>query len=426
MDLNEWIKDNNNCAAYSHFDYKVSLSAVFDKISDPSKIITHSFKPFIHSTLNINKYNNKKKKRETKKREVYWASHYDKCIYQYYSLLINEKYNDYVKKEKINYNSLAYRNNLKKNNVHFAKQAFAFIKENPNSIIFIGDFTNFFDNLEHNYLKSQLCKVLNVTKLPDDYYSLFKNITKFSSVELNDIEKIRNELGITDKKKLISLKEIRKRPELIKQNNLGYGVPQGVAISSILSNVYMVDFDKKCKNLVQNCNGIYLRYSDDFIIVFPNKEIMETNQMYNKIITIVNSIPKLSLSKEKTKIYFYNNNKIINCENEIGKEKVNNNIINYLGFSFDGKKVSIRDKTISKYYYRTYRKIKTINNQRRKNLKGQGTTNIYLNYSVKGTYGTKLNFISYVKKCINIFGKKENVHKVFNSHMGKIKKRLIR
>ena len=40
----------------------------------------------------------------------------------------------------------------------------------------------------------------------------------------------------------------------------------------------------------------------------------------------------------------------------VGGEELNKTL-DYLGFSFDGRKVRIRDKTITKYYYRMYRKV---------------------------------------------------------------------
>ena len=44
----------------------------------------------------------------------------------------------------------------------------------------IGDFTDFFDNLNHVYLKKQLCDLLSVNRLPDDFYAVYKNVTHFS------------------------------------------------------------------------------------------------------------------------------------------------------------------------------------------------------------------------------------------------------
>lgn len=89
------------------------------------------------------------------------------------------------------------------------------------------------------------------------------------------------------------------------------------------------------------------------------------------------------------------------------------NEIDYLGFTFDGKEITIRDKTISKYYYRLYRKLKTI-------VKNEGYTpsgkrisckNLYEKYTVKGAHlkdsngHIKGNFISYVQRAQKVLEK---------------------
>lgn len=51
----------------------------------------------------------------------------------------------------------------------------------------IGDFTHFFDNRDHDYLKRQWCSLLKSDRLPDDHYSVFKNVTAYSKWELKDL-----------------------------------------------------------------------------------------------------------------------------------------------------------------------------------------------------------------------------------------------
>ena len=274
------------CASYNHFDYRVSFSNVRKKIEDESYIEKHSFKPFIKFIAYQQKYNIKKK-RHKKTRVLNYASHYDKCIYQYYSLLVNNKYDDYVEKNGINEIAIAYRQNLRKTNIHFAKKAFSFIKENPESIVFVGDFTDFFDNLDHEYLKVQLCKVFNIEKLPKHLYNVYKSITKYSYVEQDELKKTMLNEGIVEGKKIIiPMNLLRKFKGIIHKNDHSCGVPQGISLSAILSNVYMIEFDKNCLNLAGRYNGIYLRYCDDFIFVFPNQKIVNVYYLYQKIISI--------------------------------------------------------------------------------------------------------------------------------------------
>ena len=38
----------------------------------------------------------------------------------------------------------------------------------------IGDFTHFFDNLDHAYLKKQWCSLLECERLPKDHYNVLR------------------------------------------------------------------------------------------------------------------------------------------------------------------------------------------------------------------------------------------------------------
>lgn len=71
----------------------------------------------------------------------------DRCIYQYYSAILNENYNKYLDKENIAMVPVAYRTNLKKSNIQIAQEAFDFIRKTQGAYILIGDFTGFFDCL---------------------------------------------------------------------------------------------------------------------------------------------------------------------------------------------------------------------------------------------------------------------------------------
>lgn len=81
---------------------------------------------------------------------------------------------------------------------------------------------------------------------------------------------------------------------------------------------------------------------------------------YTIIKSYIEEVPGLILEVNKTQVYEYQSQNIVNCNSYIsdGEETATKNRIDYLGFSFDGKKISIRDKTLSKYYYRMYRKVR--------------------------------------------------------------------
>ena len=275
-----------------------------------------------------------------------------------------------MKKDGIDSVAVAYQTNLRKSNIDFAKEAFQHIQGTTSCYVMIGDFTDFFDNLDHIYLKKQLCDLLSVEKLPDDVYAVYKNVTRFSYVELQDLLMLN---GLEDTRN--GRKEFNDRsherallPERFRQNkNLvhpsphpKYGVPQGSPISAVFANVYMLAADRKLQEYVSSFNGFYMRYSDDFIVIIPQSDI-DFSVHYKAIKNILDSVPHLELKDSKTKVFYFNNTSVKNCTNIFISNGANGkNIIEFLGFSFDGKHIRIRDKTISKYYNRLYRKLRTL------------------------------------------------------------------
>ncbi|MBB6695299.1 hypothetical protein H7B90_28275 [Cohnella xylanilytica] len=276
---------------------------------------------------------------------------------------------------------------------------------------------------------------MDVEKLPSDYFAVYKNITKYSYwnidslLELNNL-KMNNE-GILELKQLKTVltpeqfKALKK--EHIKPNPNCYGIPQGSAISAVLSNIYMLEFDEAIKRVVSAKQGLYMRYSDDFIIVLPKVSVEQYKHDFEILNTNIQKIPSLKLEPDKTQVFHYTNRQIISC-NEMVLDCVKNkgNFMNYLGFTFDGQNVTLRDKTISKYYYKLYRKLKTISKNKgvTKNGRRISCENVYLRYSVKGSGDKNGNFLTYVRRAENIFGSHERVAQIRKKHMQKIRKKL--
>ena len=352
MELKEWKERNAKARKYAHFDEKVSLDNVWTYISNSDNIKKHGFYPFIHYEKVFNKFekDNSKGHIKEKTRDLCYSAHIDRYIYSYYSFLLNQKYNMYLKERNMDMVAVAYRDNLKMNNIHFARRAFDFIKDAQECFVIIGDFSHFFDNLDHRYLKKMLCSVLGVSYLSDDYYAVFKNITKYSVWELVDLLEINglkdNEDDINKlntKQKVLSKAELKKyKSKYIKKHIDDYGIPQGSPISAVLANIYMLEADEKIFQLVCKYSGLYMRYSDDFIIVLPqiSDECFET--ILKDTLTIVNSIPNLILQSEKTQIFRYQSPMLTSCSSLYLEGGSNGkNEIDYLGFSFDGERITI-------------------------------------------------------------------------------------
>lgn len=444
MDINKWRAKNATYKHYAHFDARVSLNDVWDKVTNPDFIKSHGFYPLIKYTKHSKKYTDKSdRKFKVKDREICYSAHIDRCIFQYYSYLLNERYNQRVKHDNIDMVAVAYRNELGLNNIHFSKIAYDKIRSFSSCYIIVGDFTDFFGSLDHLYLKKMICNLLDVKKLPDNYYTVFKNITKYSTWALSDLLKINglkdtksDREKLNQKRTVITPEEFKRyKKKRIVQNKNSFGIPQGTAISAVLANVYMLEADKTINEKVIANNGLYMRYSDDFIIVIP-KDKDNFKVFYDWLFTFLKKIPNVKLSPEKTKIYHYSDNAVMSC-NSLFQEGVenSNNIINFLGFSFNGKEVCIRASTISKYYNKMYRKARTIRKRRGISYYGNKISckNLYQKYSVKGAIirrenGKKNlitgNFLTYVYRANKIYRNNEPIMKHTKHHMFKIHKAI--
>lgn len=155
-----------------------------------------------------------------------------------------------------------------------------------------------YDNYNLNYGISNL-----ITKFIDDYngkiYSKYIKAdlsTYFDSVNHKRlILKIRN--NVSDELALNLLIQILKNRQkyndtVIDINNVG--IPQGLSISMLLANIYMIDIDNYFKRIKE---VHYYRYVDD-IIIFCNSNVY-INYIKLKFLIFRN---RLKLNKQKTKI----------------------------------------------------------------------------------------------------------------------------
>lgn len=437
IDIESWLTSQKTIEKskryYAHFDYRTDMSKCKEYVSNPRNIATHSFYPFVHYTKDMSKFSFEKKGLKEKHRDICYAAHIDRCIFQYYNFLLNELYNNECDKLGIGDVAIAYRTNLRhQSNIDFAKKAIQFIRDSGNCYIMIGDFTKFFDNLDHNYLKRQWCNLLGVPKLPADHYAVFKNITHFSYIELTDLLELHNledsssgcrELNA--KKRLLSPVELREKKDLIKKNR-EYGIPQGSPISGILANIYAIEIDKRLHDFVSEFNGMYMRYSDDFIVVLPNIDESSAIEKLKTINGFFDSAdcPGIELQPNKTQYYSFSQNHLANCGLKVNEEAdCSNQHLNFLGFTFDGNKVNLRAKTVSKYYQRMRRKSKTIAKSENYTKTGKHISkrNLYERYSIRGAESKKGNFLTYANRALDKFGADELISLIPERNMSKVR-----
>ena len=367
-----------------------------------------------------------------KEREIYYSAHIDRYIYEYYGNLLNNAYNRYMKKQGIGKTSIAYRNNIPgKCNIHFAKEVFEYICKCKSAYVFIGDFSNFFDNLDHKYLKEALKQVLEKEKLNSAEYAIFKNLTKFTYIEAHDIENYKNmsRAEMRELDKYFDTDEFHDfKSKYLKKNEKTYGIPQGSSISAVYANVYMIYFDKMMNDLATSSGGLYRRYCDDVITVIPCSKNDFENESYKmmskRIFAIRDQVKNLELNEEKTEQFFYDNG---NLQMITGKSSM----INYLGFTFDGKWVRIREKSLFKYYNRAYKKIKKVNISKSESDFIAGKKAVYKSYTHLGNTKSRKkygNFLTYAYKSQRIFENSDylacDISRQVKGHWNKINNRL--
>lgn len=144
------------------------------------------------------------------------------------------------------------------------------------------------------------------------------------------------------------------------------------------------------------------------------------------IYRIRDNIPNLELNEDKTEHFFYNNG-------SIEKIKGQSNFINYLGFTFDGKTVRIRDKSLFKFYCRAYRKINKVNENTDERSFNAGKKAIYHSYTHLGASKFSKdhgNFLTYAYKADEIFSQSEvlvsEIRNQVKKHWYKINSKLKR
>jgi len=422
------------------FDFKKDSDKINKLVSDGSlnNIANHSFLPFVKILTKTPRFRYQETEKQfaldTKIRPIAFASHFDTYIYGFYAFALNEKYQDYIKSEKFDECILAYRTDLDgKCNIQFAKEVFDIvqnrIKNNKSCSAIAIDITGYFDNIDHSILKEKWCRILGLIELPIDQYKVFRSLTKYSYVSKNSLLKhfkinldkydkhwqslldlIPNSInGSTFKEKFDLL---RKRKLIVtnlpKKNNEekileNRGIPQGSAMSAVLSNIYLIDFDNWLREQSIKLDFTYRRYCDDIIIICNtndakdiNKRLVEEIEKYK--VTIQSKKTELIEFKANSKgvIRAFNKSKIIKNNATINNQNEQQYYKNlqYLGFEFNGQNIYIRPGSLSRYFRKMKgRIIKSIvmsysdKSKKDKILKKQ----IFERYSHLG----KRNFLSY-------------------------------
>jgi hypothetical protein len=379
-----WQLTSKDLKRYPHFDSQLSIQDATSLATNPESVAAHKFYPFMLYTNRWTRFAKKGERGDVKKRPIRYASRGDAYIFAYYRYLLTQKYEAALSKNSLDESILAYRRILNadgtgKCNIHFAREAFEKIRDLGNCCVVALDISSFFESLDHDLLKSVWCGLLNVQKLPEDHYKIFRTITRYAVVEKQAVYERLGYYGAKPKpksgattngylvpykrmpKQLCTGKDFRRKiaggdgsKSLISVNLKTYGIPQGSPISDLLANMYLLDFDRAVRKILVDLGGFYLRYSDDILLIAPGGE-KEGKALADEIRGMITKFGSRLVIKEKKSSVFVFTNKGKAQDFKVVQGTQGKNGVEYLGFRFDGRRIFIRDSTMSNLYRKVAR-----------------------------------------------------------------------
>lgn len=414
-----WLKSRG----YLHITPKINIieryAEIMAKVQSFDFVSKHAFFPLIHSVIKERKYKKSQenpknrahsfKKGDTviktaKLRPLHYATHIDALIFGYYAEKILIEYEAELSKSpglaecitayrKIKIEGLeqAVEDSEKtgKSTIHFANEAFTEIQNrtiNSSCIALMFDIKSFFSELDHDTLKKAWSSLFNVSRLNAADFNVFKATTDFRYILRDDLRMfpVRNgKRSGFDEKKLAEIRRTKgveaffesvedfrnaiknklitvyKHP-FVKGHKV-VGIPQGLPISAVLANLYLLEFDKEVlESIVKGYNAYYRRYSDDILIVC-NPE--DANQIEKFIIERIKK-SYVKISEEKTEKYLFKHVQVSSKKKKLmsiflGKDRCTiGKPLTYLGFEFYGEKTLIKSANLAKFYRRLIYSVK--------------------------------------------------------------------
>lgn len=329
-----WSPKNDDLKLYRHFDHAVPLRRILPFVSNPANVTAHKFMPLIHFEKKWRRApkteNGSIVKRPPKIREIRYPCRKDSYIFKYYREILASKYEARLEAHGISDCVLAYRHIPKrpdtdscKSNIEFAKEAFEAVESLGNCCVVAIDISDFFGSMDHARIKSIWKELLDIDRLPDDHFAVYKALTQFRYVVRDDAYIA---LGYSERDSNGTLKFLRHPDDiplqicsnekfrelivgggLIKKHDKDHGVPQGCPLSDLIANAYLFDFDLLMASYARTKGGFYFRYSDDILFVLPGDGRSALAAFKKASHSIRMMGPKIFIKPEKTEITLFRN-----------------------------------------------------------------------------------------------------------------------
>ncbi len=324
---------------YKHFDVPLNAKECERLVSDPIAVSRHAFFPFLRLDIvrpRIKRLASGKLQKSSKVRDIRYAAHADAAIYAYYNFILADLYERALAQAGLQEEVIAFRP-LGRSNVDFAKEAFDWVASNTPCVALGFDVKDFFGSLDHSLLKRAWTRLLAESTLPVDHYAVYRSLTRHASVELIEARKA---LGISrtaleKKERICEASEFRsviRSGGLIRVNGSGKGIPQGSPMSALLSNIYMLNFDKEMSEAARYVGGYYRRYCDDILVVVKTENVADFKRL------VEDKLARLMLTMQAAKT--------LECVFTPLADKP----LQYLGLVFDGSRILLRSSGVARYY----------------------------------------------------------------------------
>ena len=407
----DWFKTRG----YRHFDLPVGEKFA-GKVMNPNFVLRHSFLPLLHYTKSEKRYKKCPKTGTrtitSKDRPIKYASHRDACILSYYASTLNNLLDAHYDATGLSDSVLAYRA-LGKGNYDFSAEVLEFAKNLAPVTILAFDVSSFFDNLDHTLLKRRLKAVLGVSSLPEHWMRVFRTITAFHYVDMEELkanptfaarlrEKSRDRIASVEELKAQGIK-FHPNPELAKGHRRG--IPQGTPISAVASNLYMIEFDAAARAYCDSIGAMYRRYSDDILVICDRSHATAAEA---KIMDLIKA-ERLEIAPHKTERTEFSGTGL----------GVAGKAAQYLGFALHETGPTIRESSLARQWRKMRRAIRRTRKIAERNIaSGKSakvhTKRLYRRFShlkVCDEEGVRTvrNFSSYGRRSADAFGENEKI-----------------
>jgi hypothetical protein len=339
-----------------HFDPPVqSLAEAMRIVSDPDIVARNAFLPLISFVKRHRRFTSSKGRKpvgSVKERPLAFCGNRDATIFSYYAHILREKYEALLGPLGIDPCIIGYRQG--RSNIESAREAFAEIAARGHCVALALDIEGFFDNLPHAVLKSAWARVLGRTgsDLPKDHYAVFRALTCYSRI---DRDRCLERLGLPAgrgleglPKPLCTIADFRRLirgddgrlPSIIERNSHPWGIPQGTPLSPTAANIAMLEFDVAVASEVTRVGGFYRRYSDDILLVCDPAEAEALESFVGS--ALATSAAGLRLKDKKAQRVLFPAPRAVSQPSPL----------QYLGFTFDGRRVLLRSSTLARQWRR--------------------------------------------------------------------------